>query len=60
MASPPPPKHIYLPPSHLKAMDPDNILVTGMRGAGKTFWWSALQNRGRPSADLDSPASGLR
>ena len=25
-------------------MDPDNMLVTGMRGAGKTFWWSALQN----------------
>ena len=21
------------------------MLVTGMRGAGKTFWWSALQNR---------------
>ena len=39
------PKHVYLPPSHLKAMDPDNMLVTGMRGAGKTFWWSALQNR---------------
>ena len=34
---------MYLPPSHLKAMDPDNILVTGMRGAGKTFWWAALQ-----------------
>ena len=33
------------PPSHLKAMDSDNMLVTGMRGAGKTFWWSALQNR---------------
>ena len=34
---------VYLPPSHLKAMDPDNMLVTGMRGAGKTFWWGALQ-----------------
>ena len=40
----PKPEHVYLPPSHLKAMDPDNMLVTGMRGAGKTFWWSALQN----------------
>lgn len=36
-------KHVYLPPSHLKAMDPNNLLVTGMRGAGKTYWWSALQ-----------------
>lgn len=34
---------VYLPPSHLKAMDPGNMLVTGMRGAGKTFWWLALQ-----------------
>ena len=34
---------VYLPPSHLKAMNPDNMLVTGMRGAGKTFWWGALQ-----------------
>ncbi|MCE2542713.1 MAG: hypothetical protein J4F30_04650 [Acidobacteria bacterium] len=37
------PEHVYLPPSHVKAMDPNNSLVTGMRGAGKTFWWSALQ-----------------
>ena len=36
-------QHVYLPPSHVKAMDPDNMLVTGMRGAGKTFWWGALQ-----------------
>lgn len=40
----PRPEHVYLPRSHLKAMDPDEVLVTGMRGAGKTFWWSALQN----------------
>ncbi len=40
----PSPEQVYLPRSHLKAIDPDNPLVTGMRGAGKTFWWSALQN----------------
>lgn len=39
----PPLEHVYLPWSHLRAIDPDNPLVTGMRGAGKTFWWSALQ-----------------
>ena len=39
----PAPDLVYLPPSHLKALDPDRQLVTGMRGAGKTFWWSALQ-----------------
>ena len=40
------PERVYLPPSHVKAMDPNTLLVTGMRGAGKTFWWSALQDRG--------------
>ncbi len=40
----PAPEQVYLPPSHLKALDPDSMLVTGMRGAGKTFWWEAIQN----------------
>ena len=40
----PEPAQVYLPRSHLKALDLDSLLVTGMRGAGKTFWWSALQN----------------
>ena len=35
---------VYFPQSHLKALHPDMLVVTGMRGAGKTFWWSALQN----------------
>ena len=39
----PTPEQVYIPPSHLKAMDLNNMLVTGMRGAGKTFWWTALQ-----------------
>lgn len=39
----PAPGRVYLPPSHVKAMDPNVALVTGMRGAGKTFWWTALQ-----------------
>ena len=41
---PPSPGRVYLPPSHVKALHPDVQLVTGMRGAGKTFWWSALQD----------------
>ena len=40
----PAPQQVYLPRSHLKAMHPDHLLVTGMRGAGKTFWWGALQD----------------
>ncbi len=41
----PAPSRLYLPPSHRKALDPDVLLVTGMRGSGKTFWWAALQDR---------------
>ena len=37
-------EQVYLPRSHLKALDPNNMVVVGMRGAGKTFWWSALQD----------------
>ena len=37
---------VYLPRSHLKAMDVNVQVVTGMRGAGKTFWWGALQRPG--------------
>lgn len=40
---PPVPANVYFPQSHLKAMHPDVAVVTGMRGAGKTFWWGALQ-----------------
>ena len=36
--------NVYFPQSHLKALHPDISVVTGMRGAGKTFWWTALQN----------------
>ena len=43
---PPDPKQVYLPRSHLRAMSLDVALVTGMRGAGKTFWWSALREPG--------------
>ena len=40
----PPPAETYLPPSHRKALHPNAMLVTGMRGSGKTFWWGGLQN----------------
>jgi len=34
----------FLPHSHRKALDQNVLVVTGMRGSGKTFWWSALQD----------------
>lgn len=39
----PSPAHVSLPPSHRKALHPNVMLVTGVRGSGKTLWWSALQ-----------------
>jgi hypothetical protein len=39
----PDPRFVYLPPAHVKALRPDSMVVIGMRGAGKSFWWSALQ-----------------
>ena len=38
------PAFVYLPASHLKALRPDSVLISGMRGAGKSFWWNALQD----------------
>ncbi|MBI5557337.1 MAG: hypothetical protein HY885_06830 [Deltaproteobacteria bacterium] len=32
----------YVPPSHARALDPENTLVEGIRGAGKSFWWMTL------------------
>jgi hypothetical protein len=37
-----PPAFIYVPPTHARALDPEATLIEGMRGAGKSFWWSLL------------------
>lgn len=37
-----PPAFTYVPPTHARALDPEATLVEGMRGAGKSFWWSLL------------------
>lgn len=39
-----PPQFTYLPPSHARALNPDNTLVEGMRGAGKSHWWNFLNS----------------
>jgi len=38
-------RHTYLPAAHTKALRPDSMLVVGIRGSGKSFWWAALQQR---------------
>lgn len=34
----------YVPHSHALALDPENPIVEGIRGAGKSFWWAALNS----------------
>lgn len=42
-------EYTYLPASHAKALSPDSMLVVGIRGAGKSFWFSALQQEAHRS-----------
>jgi len=53
-------QYFYVPASHTKALHPDNVLVEGIRGAGKSEWWLELQDpeRRRLVADL-SPRAEL-
>jgi len=37
------PRFVYRPTKHLRALDPNAMLVSGIRGAGKSFWWHALK-----------------
>ncbi|MCK6527055.1 hypothetical protein L6R50_05645 [Myxococcota bacterium] len=51
---------VYLPPGHARALSPHNMLVRGIRGSGKTFWWKALQDAGlRSVLRADLPRVGL-
>ncbi len=38
----PDPRFVYVPRTHVRALDPDNMLVVGARGTGKSYWWHAL------------------
>lgn len=42
---PPSPSEIYTPDHHISALDPDNPLVVGIRGAGKSFWAGTLGDK---------------
>lgn len=35
---------VYIPTSHLQALDPQRMVVEGMRGSGKSFWTGVLTN----------------
>ena len=38
----PEPRHIYVPPSHIRALRLANDVIIGGRGVGKSFWSAAL------------------
>lgn len=48
----------YLPATHTKSLRPENMLVVGIRGAGKSFWWSALQDQ--QHREMLGPSIGLQ
>lgn len=57
---PPAPSEIYTPSHHVSALDPDNSLVVGIRGVGKSFWAGALGDRAaRAVAAAAYPKVGL-
>lgn len=37
---------VYIPDSHLQALDPHRMVVEGMRGSGKSFWTGVLTSEG--------------
>ncbi|MBQ9407545.1 MAG: ATP-binding protein [Desulfovibrio sp.] len=39
----PTPAGVFTPPSHIRALRPQALLVIGARGVGKTFWTQALR-----------------
>ena len=36
-------RNTFTPAGHSRALHPDAMLVVGIRGAGKSFWWTVLQ-----------------
>lgn len=55
--SEPEPRFVYLPRTHVRALDPDNMLVVGARGTGKSFWWHALlSEQARAALTLRTPS----
>ncbi len=51
----------YVPQSHTRALNPNNLLVEGIRGSGKSVWWAALQDeRHRELVAYLLPRSGVK
>ena len=52
----PTPAGLFTPPSHIRALRPQTLLVIGARGTGKTFWTQALEQESiRKMLEQDLP-----
>lgn len=38
-------RFVYAPQRHVQALDPNTMVVEGIRGAGKSFWWATLLSK---------------
>ncbi len=57
--SAPEPRFVDVPRTHVRALDPDNMLVVGARGTGKSFWWQALlSDAARATLQIPSMSRG--
>lgn len=47
---PPEVRFVYAPQRHVQALDPNTMVVEGIRGAGKSFWWATLLSQAHRQA----------
>lgn len=54
-------RNTFTPAGHARALHPDAMLVVGIRGAGKSFWWTVLQSEEhRQMVAHIMPKSGIK
>jgi hypothetical protein len=54
-------RNMFTPAGHSRALHPDAMLVVGIRGAGKSFWWTVLQSEEhRQMVAYLMPQSGIK
>ncbi len=54
-------KDTFTPAGHSRALHPDAMLVVGIRGSGKSFWWTVLQSeKHRQMVAHLMPKSGIK
>jgi len=53
-------RYTFTPAGHARALHPNYMLIVGIRGAGKSFWWTVLQEeKHREMVAHMMPGSGI-